>query len=250
MNTIYEPLDRGAIAETRESFSARLLTDPQFEEFVPICAIINREIYRSASFIEKLENYAFTISRNEKGVNASKADTILRDIFKSLFGQSMDQLRKQLLKAEEELGEEQKAMGLDFAYAVLQQIEDGHKIPFYRAYAHQAALMATELGITDIFAKKLMSEQFEAAENREFYEEGKQFEDKFYRPQIEAEKRQRATCKANAGRYASGRNGGASGSFASGTGDPELAESLGVGSTSAGKRASANGAAHPSPANG
>ena len=51
-------------------------------------------------------------------------------------------------------------------------------------------------------------------------------------------------------KYASGRNGGASRSFANETGDPELAESLGVGSASTSKRASANGAAHPSPANG
>lgn len=281
MNTIYEPLDKGAIAETRESFSGKPLTDPQFEEFVPICAIINREIYRTASFIEKLETYAFAISRTEKGINAAKADTILRDLFKSLFGLSMDQLRKQLLKAEEELTDEQAAVGLDFAYATLQQIEDGAQeamsadgsartgikvVPFYRAFAHQAALMATELGITDIFAKKLMSEQFEKTEGREFYEEGKQFEDKFYRPQIEAEKRQREAGKASNGRSryngsVRGRNGSASRSFANGTskhggGDPELAESMGVGSSStsknaaSGNAASGNGAAQPTPANG
>ena len=97
MNTIYEPIDHGIVAKTRESFSARLLTDPQFEEFASICGILHREIHRSGSFIEKLETYAFAVSRTEKGINAAKADTILRDIFKGLFGQSLDQLRKQLL---------------------------------------------------------------------------------------------------------------------------------------------------------
>jgi len=178
MNNIYEPIDHGTVAKTRESFSARLLTDPQFEEFASICGILHREIHRSGSFIEKLETYAFAVSRTEKGINAAKADTILRDIFKGLFGQSLDQLRKQLLKAEDEL--------------------------FYRAYAEQASLMAIELGVTDVFAKKLIAEQFKTAEAREFYEEGKQFEDKFYRPQIEAEKRKRETRNNNGRKRYSG----------------------------------------------
>jgi len=248
MNTIFEPIDHGVIAKTRESFSARLLTDPQFEEFASICGILNREIHRSGSFIEKLETYAFSVSRTEKGINANKADTILRDIYKGLFGQSMDQLRKQLLKAEEELDEERSAIALDFAYATLQQVEDGDKIPFYRAYAEQAARMGTELGITDVFAKKLMSEQFEAAEARPFYEEGKQFEDKFYRPQIEAEKRKRETKTGNSrkryGSYAGGQNGG---------GNAELGESMGVGQSDSKTKSDAaatNVTSQPAPANG
>ena len=243
MNTIYEPIDHGIVTKTRESFSARLLTDPQFEEFASICGILHREIHRSGSFIEKLETYAFAVSRTEKGINAAKADTILRDIFKGLFGQSLDQLRKQLLKTEEELDEEQASIGLDFAYATLQQIEDGDKIPFYRAYAEQASLMATELGVTDVFAKKLIAEQFESAEAREFYEEGKQFEDKFYRPQIEAEKRKRDTRNGNGrkryGGYASGQSNG---------GNAELAESMGVAPT--GSKKKSNAADQPAPTNG
>ena len=258
MNTIYEPIDHGIVTKIRESFSARLLTDPQFEEFASICGILHREIHRSGSFIEKLETYAFAVSRAEKGINAAKADTILRDIFKGLFGQSLDQLRKQLLKTQEELDEEQVSVGLDFAYATLQQIEDSAQeaksadgsarpgtkaVPFYRAYAEQAALMATELGITDVFAKKLISEQFEAAEAREFYEEGKQFEDKFYRPQIEAEKRNRESRNGNGRR----RYGG----FASGqsdAGNAELAESMGI--APAGSKKKSDAAAQPAPANG
>ena len=193
MNTIYEPIDTGMIAECRDGFSTRLLTDPQFEEFVSICTILNREIHKSGSFIEKLENYAFTISRSEKGINAGKADTIIRDLFKGMFGQSMDQMRKELQKNEEELSEDALANGYDYAIQTLKMIEKGNKIAFHRAYAHQAALMATELSITDIAAKRLMSEQYEAQEGHEFYEAGKQVEDKFYTPQIEAEKRSRGT---------------------------------------------------------
>lgn len=243
MNTLYEPSDHSIVAQTRESFSARLLTDPQFEEFAAICAILNREIHKSASFIEKLETYAFAVSRTEKGINAAKADTIIRDLFKGLFGQSMDQLRKALLKAEDELNADQLTLGLDFAYAVLQQVEDGDKIPFYRAYAHQAALMATELGISDVFAKRLMSEQFETAEDRAFYEEGKQFEDKYYRPKIEAEKRKRAgksgSHRKRYGGYAGGQSGG----------NPGLAESMGLGHSNASSDAKPGDPAQPTPSN-
>lgn len=193
MNTIYEPIDTGMIAQCRDGFSTRLLTDPQFEEFVSICTILNREIHKSGSFIEKLENYAFTISRSEKGINAGKAETIIRDLFKDMFGQSMDQMRKALHKTEENLPADVLANGYDFAIQTLKMIEEGNKIAFHRAYAHQAALMAVETSITDLAAKKIISEQYEAQEGHAFYEVGKQVEDKFYTPQIEAEKRQRET---------------------------------------------------------
>jgi len=198
MNTIYEPIDTGMIAETRNTYSARLLTDPQFEQFISICIMLNREIHRSGSFIEKLGIYAFAISLTEKGISASRAETIIRGLFKGLFGRSLDQLRQELLKAEEALDEESIAMGFPYALEVLQMIKsDKHQgaevssIPFHRAYAHQAALMATQLFITDVAAKKIMSEQFEKIEGRAFYEEGKQYEDRYYQPQIQAEKRQR-----------------------------------------------------------
>lgn len=212
MNTIFEPIDEGVVAEARETYSARLLTDPQFEEFVSICAILNREVHRSGSFIEKLENYAFTISRTEKGINAARADTILRDLFKVLFGQTMDALRKSLNKTEEELDDDSIALGHEFAIATLKMIEEGDLMPFHRAFAHQATLMAIELAITDIAAKRIMSEQFEAKEAREFYEEGKQFEDRFYKPQLEAAKRQRGGRGTRSG---SGQYNGARSQFAS-----------------------------------
>lgn len=212
MNTIFEPIDQGVVAETREIYSARLLTDPQFEELVSICAILNREIHRSGSFIEKLETYAFTISRTEKGINAARADTILRDLFKGLFSQTMDQLRKSLAKTEEELGEDAIALGHEFALATLKMIEEGDMMPFHRAYAHQATLMAIELAITDVAAKRIMSEEFEAKEAREFYEEGKQYEDRFYQPQVEAAKRQRRGRSTNS---RAGNYNGAGSQFAS-----------------------------------
>lgn len=191
MNNIYEPQEFGAVAQCRESFNALHLTDPQFEEFVSICMIIKREIHKSGSFIEKLENFAFAVSKSEKYISVSKAETTIRDLFKELFGVTMNQVREELANNLEELTEDQRSLAYDFAKAALTMVEEGTKMPFHRAFAHQASIFATEVSITDYAAKTLMSEQFEAQEQREFYEFGKQVEDKFYRPQIQAEKRQR-----------------------------------------------------------
>ncbi len=191
MNTIYEPQDSGAVAQCRDSFNALYLTDPQFEEFISICTIIKREIHKSGSFIEKLENFAFAVSKSEKYISVNKAETTIRDLFKEMFGVTMNQVREQLAKNFDELTEDQRSLAYEFAKAALTMVEEGDKMPFHRAFAHQASIFANELSITDYAAKKLMSEQFQVQEEREFYEVGKQVEDKFYRPQIEAEKRQR-----------------------------------------------------------
>ncbi|MEM7069449.1 MAG: hypothetical protein AAF478_11255 [Pseudomonadota bacterium] len=227
MYTIYEPIDAGVVARSRNTFSTNLLTEPQYEEIVSFCCILHRETHRSASFIEKLETLAFAFSRTAKGINASKADMILRDTFKSLFGRSLDQLRNDILKRQENLNEEELAASLTHAYETLKLIENGNKITFHRASSQQAAILGAELGISDIFAKKVMSEQFAIAEGIEFYEAGKQAEDRFYRPQIEAEKRKRT----------------ARGSYTSGS-DRKLADNLGIDQSKSG------GNKHPAPTNG
>ena len=204
MNTIFDPIDAATIAATRNTYSARLLTDPQFEEFISICIMLRRENQRSGSFIEKLGIYAFVISLTEKGISVNRAENIIRDLFKCLFGQTLDQFRQSLLRMEEALGEENLAMGVPFAYETLNMIEAGDQdgtevtpVPFHRAYAHQASILATQLLITDLCAKKLMSEQFEKLEGRSFYDEGKLYEERYYQPKILAEKRERLARKTS-----------------------------------------------------
>ena len=70
-------------------------------------------------------------------------------------------------------------------------LEDGNKISFHRAYAHVASDLANEVGITDVAAKTLMKEALNSVEDKDLYVWGKEQEDKYYRPQIEAEKQQR-----------------------------------------------------------
>ena len=64
MNYHYDNQDEAhRVAEARDSYSARLLTNGQFEEALANTHIIEREIRRSGSFKEKLGDYAHAFAR-------------------------------------------------------------------------------------------------------------------------------------------------------------------------------------------
>ncbi|MCJ2033179.1 hypothetical protein [Methylobacterium sp. J-068] len=67
---------------------------------------------------------------------------------------------------------------------------------FARAYATQAEDLAGALGITDAAAKALMKDEFKAVEKVELYDWGKEPEERFYRPEIEAGAREREAAQA------------------------------------------------------
>lgn len=94
------------------------------------------------------------------------------------------------MEREEKLTPAQRKLGHEAAIGVGDMIENGIKISFNRAFAHQGEALARELGITDAGAKRLMKEQFQEAEKADFYEWGKDLEERFYCPQIEAERQQ------------------------------------------------------------
>lgn len=191
MNQPTKTTETERITAARDSFSGRLLTDAQFDEAIAITGIIEREIYKSGSFKEKLGDYAYAFARTEN-FDVAKSETILRDLFKARTGQSMNQMREGLMEQETKLPAQHKSLAVDYAKAVGTMIRDGDKISFNRAFAHQAQRFAGDLGITDAGAKRLMREEFNAVERRDFYEWGKEVETQFYRPQIEAEKQRSA----------------------------------------------------------
>ncbi|MEZ5804967.1 MAG: hypothetical protein R3E51_16270 [Rhizobiaceae bacterium] len=156
-----------------------------------ITGIVEREIRKSGAFKEKLGDYAYAFSRTEK-FDPLKAETILRDLFKARTGQTMNQMREGFAERESKLTRAQTGQAYDHAIAVGKMIEEGNKISFHRAFNHQATQLAGQLGITDAGAKRLMKEEFKTAEaDLDFYEWGKDIEERFYKPQIEREKEQR-----------------------------------------------------------
>lgn len=206
MNYFYNGKENERVAEARESFSGRLLSDAQFDEAMAITGIIEREIRKSGAFKEKLGDYAYAFSRTEK-FDPGKAEIVIRDLFQARTGLTMNQTREELIAREEKLPKQQKSLALEYAQAVGTMIREGDKISFSRAFSHQAQQLADELKITDAGAKRLMKEEFAAVEDRDLYEVGKELEGQFYRPQIEAEKQARErTREQEQGSESSSRN--------------------------------------------
>jgi len=144
MNYFYDPKENERVAHARESFSGRLLTDPQFDEAIAITGIVEREIKRSGAFKDKLGDYAYAFARSEK-FDAMKSETIIRDLFKERTGQTMNQMREALAERESKLTDEQRQNAYQHACDIGPMIENGNKISFNRAFAHQAQFLATEL---------------------------------------------------------------------------------------------------------
>jgi hypothetical protein len=188
MTTTYPPLEVQQIAQARESFSGRLLTDNQFDEGIAITGIIEREIQKSGTFKEKLHDFSFAYARTER-FDQMKAETIIRDLFKERVGQTMNQMREKLKANEDALTPQQKLEAVRYARAIEPMIRDGDKISFRRAYAHQAGEMASSLNITESGAKRHMSESFQAQHGKDLIEWGKELDNQYYRPQIDAQKR-------------------------------------------------------------
>lgn len=182
--------DQDRMISARESFSGRLLTDPQFEEAMAITSIIERKIVKSGTFKDKLGDYAYAMARTEK-MDVVRAETTIRDLFKARTGQTMNQMREEIAGREEKLPAEARDKAYRNASQIGQMIREYNKMSFYRAYAFQAQMLGAEYGITDAAAKTLMRESFKEKEGRELIDWGKELDEQYYRPQIEAEKKER-----------------------------------------------------------
>ncbi|MCW2308830.1 hypothetical protein [Rhodobium gokarnense] len=190
MNYFYDPKENERVATARESFPGRLLSDRQFDEAMAITGIIEREIVKSGAFKDKLGDYSYAFARSER-FDTTKAETVLRDLFKERTGQSMNDLRKEFAERAEKLTDEQRQGAYQYAVDIGVTVENGDKLSFNRAFAHQAQTLGQEFGITDAYAKSLMIEEFRAVETAELFDWGKDLDERFYRPQIDAEKAER-----------------------------------------------------------
>ena len=191
MDIQYDPKEMARVTTGRESFSGRLLSDPDFDEAMLITCIMEKEIQKTGQFAEKLNEYSAAYAHTRKNLSVVKSEKIIRDLFKERTGMWMNEMREIFVQREEGLTETQKRAAFPYASEIGPMIEKGNKISFHRAFSHQAKSCAMELNITDLGAKRLMSEQFEAVKGEKLYDWGKDHETRFYRPQIEAEKQER-----------------------------------------------------------
>lgn len=202
MDVMFHPEVGRRVAEGRESFSGRLLTDRQYNDFVALVGIIYRRIEETGSFNDPLTDYTNAVARSER-FGPVKADTIVRDLFKIVTGNTMNEMREGFLEREKALfdreknpAEEERRKAYQAGVAAARMVETGNKITFFRALNFEAVELAKDLNITHVGARKLINESFEEIEGRSLSDWGKELDEKYYRPQIEAEKKQRAAEKS------------------------------------------------------
>lgn len=123
-----------------------------------------------------------------------KGETIIRDIYKSRYGQTMNQTREGLVERKEALGPDAKQEAFEYAQRVCDDVQSGETMPFYQAFDRQALPLAQTFGITESGAKTLMKDAFQAAQGQDLYERGKALEKEFHLPKRDAE---RAAAKPN-----------------------------------------------------
>lgn len=131
------PDDKAWIANARESFSGRLLTDRQFSDAIALTGILRRQVLETGAFLDKLGDFAFAFARSER-FDAMKAETIIRDLFRERFGQTLNQLREERMTREAALTEDDRALALGYAIVTGEKVAQGHKLTFHRALTSQA----------------------------------------------------------------------------------------------------------------
>lgn len=170
----------------RESFSGKTMTETQLHKAHAIAEIIHAEIQRSGSFRETLTDYAHAFARNER-FDALRGETMIRDTYTAVQGQSMGQTCERLKAAEENLPETARTRALDCAETIGQLIQAAPTQPFYQVYDRAAVTLSVEFGITQNAAKTLMKESFEQHHGRDLYDHGKKIEETYHKPVREAE---------------------------------------------------------------
>ena len=190
MNNYYDPKESERVAQTRESFSGRPLINRQYDDGMAYTGIVERGIHHDGKFRDRLSNLADSWARTEK-FDAMRAETILRDLFKARTGQSMNQRREELLDNEANLPDEARERAQEMVRQTGEAVKHGNKMSFYRAYDHHAGELAREFKITNVGARRVMNEVFREERDTELYDWGKELEEKYYRPQIEAERQER-----------------------------------------------------------
>lgn len=193
-------IDATIMHNARNSFTGKSLTESKFVEARATAEIIHCGIRRNGNFIEKLTDQAREFSRDER-FDAMRGETILRDIFKSLYGQTMNQLREELLQRQANLLEDTntardvKSLALEHAESIEALIRDGETMPFYKAYDQAGHVMAKSLSITETGAKEIMKTAFAEAHGKDLYETGKAWEKTYHEPVREAARQERAAQK-------------------------------------------------------
>lgn len=207
MEHMFHPEEAKRVAEARMSYAGRLLTDRQFSDLIAVTGIIERRIEETGSFVDCLNDYANAAARTER-FDTAKAGERIRELFKARTGMTMNQMREGFMEREKALfdrennpAEQERQKAYQAAVQAGRMVETGDKITFFRALNFESVQLAGELDITHVGARKLINESFEEIEGRSLSDWGQELDEKYFRPQIEAEKKKRGAEKSPSRRH-------------------------------------------------
>jgi hypothetical protein len=176
--------------QVRQSPVGQRLSDDQFDDVLAICGIIKRGIHKDGAFREKLSDFVHAFARTEQFFDL-KAEEIIRDMFTEFYGETMNQMRERLVNREREIEPNIGEVALQYGQSVIGRVSEAPTMPFHRANTQTAVEMATEYGITQAGAKRMIREAFRSHNGRELYEAGKEAEEQFHKPVREEASRSR-----------------------------------------------------------
>ncbi len=169
----------------RQSYSGGSMTESQIDKSIHFAGIVRRDIQKTGSFIKPVSRYAETYAEGER-FDATRAETIIRDAFKAVYSESMNEMRLRLAERENSLRDAGSEQALYYAERMLRDIQEGQTMPLYQADDRAAVAMAQQHGITEIGARSMMKEVYQAATGRNLYEVGKELERTHHTPKKEA----------------------------------------------------------------
>ena len=170
----------------RNSFNGRTATETQLTKAWAIAEVLRAEIQQEGTFRDALTDFSHAFARGEK-FDALRGEAILRDVFEGRYGQTLNAYRETLEQNQKSLTETAQARALVCAETIGELIQQSPTQPYYRAHDKTAVTLAGELGVTQKFAKRFMSETFEAKHGKELYAHGKEIEEAYHKPVREAE---------------------------------------------------------------
>lgn len=194
MNDLFDSEPNAQTIRVRESFVGKSLTQAQCDIAMGVAGIIDRHIQKTGSFRDPLTDYSHAFARSEK-FDAMKGETIIRDVYAAQFGRTMNATREALLENERQIPAEAHEQALQAARQTLEAISSGETEPFYKAYDREGGSLAKTLKITESAAKSQMTESYRSVEGREFYDTGKELEEKHHRPRMESLRQERETAR-------------------------------------------------------
>jgi hypothetical protein len=186
------------VAEGRDSFSGRIMSDRQYHDVIAVTGIIERRIQEQGKYKDTKNDFVNALARTER-FDVMRANTIIDDLFRIRTGMTMKQMMDGLIEKERALfnrennpAEAERSQAYEAALEVGDMVETGKMMSVNRAYAHVAANLAGQLGITHVGAKILISESFEETEGQPLREWLKDLDREYFKPQVETERQKSA----------------------------------------------------------